>query len=135
VWQALTDARELGMWFGVALDGSQPFTPGARIQAQITIKGYEHVTWDVTIEQMEPERLFSWRWHPNAIETDRDYSNEATTLVAFELEEVPEGTRLTVVESGFDQIPLDRRAAAFSGNSGGWEAQMEAIARHVAGAA
>lgn len=134
VWHALTDPREFGTWFGVALDGRQPFAPGARLQGQITSKGYEHLTWDVTIERLEPERLLSWRW-PHSTEPVRDYSDEPTTLVVFELEEVAEGTRLTVVESGFDQLPLDRRAAAYRDNTGGWEIQMEAIAQHVAGAA
>ena len=135
VWRALTDAAEFGTWFGVALDGRVAFAPGVRVRGQVASPGYEHLTWDVTIERMEPERLFAWRWHPHAIEPDRDYADEPTTLVVFELEEVAEGTRLSVVESGFERIPLARRAAAYRGNEAGWEAQLEAIARHVGGAA
>jgi uncharacterized protein YndB with AHSA1/START domain len=131
VWRALTDAREFGAWFGVALDDRVAFAPGARVQGHVTAQGYAHLTWDVTIERVEPERLLSWRWHPHAIEPDRDYSDEPTTLVVFELEEVAEGTLLTVVECGFARIPLARRAAAYRGNEAGWEAQVEAIARHV----
>lgn len=135
VWQALTDAEEFGKWFGVAFSNRHMFAPGVRIQAQITSEGYEHMVFDATIERIEPERLFSWRWPLDPIDPDQDYPDESTTLVVFELEEVAEGTRLTVVESGFDRIPLDRRAAAYRENDGGWEAQMAAIAQHVAGAA
>jgi uncharacterized protein YndB with AHSA1/START domain len=129
VWRALTNAQEFGTWFGVKLQGA--FTAGARVQGQITIPGYEHVTMDITIVRLDPERYFSWRWHPNAVEPGVDYSKEPTTLVEFQLEEVAGGTRLTVVESGFDGIPLARRAQAFEANEGGWAAQLENIGRHV----
>lgn len=102
------------------------------MRGAITHKGYEHVTWDITIDQMEPERLFSWRWHPHAVEKGHDYSKEPTTLVVFQLEDVPEGTRLTVVESGFDQVPLARRAQAYRMNGDGWTWQLESIRKHVA---
>jgi uncharacterized protein YndB with AHSA1/START domain len=130
VWRALTDPAEFGAWFGVQVEGD--FAPGARVRGAIAHPGYEHVTWEITVERMEPERLFSWHWHPYAVDPDVDYSHEPTTLVVFELEEVAEGTRLTVVESGFDQIPLARRAEAFRMNGEGWTHQMQAIARYVA---
>ena|SRR5437899_1306754 len=129
VWQALTNARAFGEWFGVRLAGE--FTPGARVRGQITHPGYEHLTLDMTIERIEPERLFSWRWHPHAIDSKADYSSEPTTLIVFELEETADGTLLTVVESGFDRIPAARRAEAYRGNEQGWAAQMLAIERHV----
>ena len=129
VWRALTNAQEFGTWFGVKLQGA--FTAGARVQGQITIPGYEHVTMDITIVRLDPERYFSWRWHPHAVEPGVDYSKEPTTLVEFQLEEVPGGTRLTVVESGFEAIPPARRAQAFEANEGGWAAQLENIGRHV----
>ena len=129
VWRALTNAEEFGTWFGVKLQGS--FAAGARVQGQITFPGYEHVTLDITIVRLDPERYFSWRWHPNAVESGVDYSAEPTTLVEFQLEEVAGGTRLTVVESGFDGIPLARRAQAFEANEGGWAVQLENVARHV----
>jgi len=135
VWHALTDAKEFGTWFGVALDGSQSFVPGARIQGQFTHAGCEHLIWDATIERMEPERIFSWRWPLDPIDPSREYADIPINLVVFELEEVAEGTRLTVVESGFDQLPLDGRAPANRKNTEGWGIQTEAIARHVAGAA
>lgn len=129
VWRALTDAREFSEWFGVDLSGT--FKPGARLRAPVTHEGYEHLTWDVTIDRMEPERLLSWRWHPHAVDPDTDYANEPTTLVTFELEEVDGGTMLTVVESGFDRIPPERRAEAYRGNDAGWTKQMESIEEHV----
>jgi uncharacterized protein YndB with AHSA1/START domain len=96
---------------------------------------YEHLTWEAVIERMEPERLLSWRWHPYAVDPKMDYSKEPMTLVVFELRDVPEGTLLTVVESGFDQIPLARRAEAWRMNDQGWASQMENIERHVASSA
>ena len=130
VWRALTDAKEFGSWFGVDVKGS--FAPGARVQGKITRPGYEHVTWEITVDRMEPERLFSWRWHPYAVDSAVDYSKEEPTLVTFELMDVPEGTRLKVVESGFDKVPLARRAQAYQMNGGGWTHQMQAIEKHVA---
>lgn len=130
VWRALTDAEEFGSWFGVSLQG-KTFTKGARTQAQITIPGYTHVMFDVVIEQLEPEKLMAWRWHPYAVDPKVDYSKEQRTLVTFELKEVEGGTLLSVVESGFDQVPPERRMEAFRMNSGGWEQQMGNIRRHV----
>jgi len=133
VWRAIAESREFGEWFGVKLPAGQ-FAPGARVQGPITHKGYEHVTLDVTIEAMEPERRFALRWHPYAIQPGVDYSNEPTTLVEFTLEQVAGGTRLTIVESGFDRIPLERRASAFESNERGWAQQLLAIERYLAAA-
>ena len=129
VWQALTNTSEFSEWFGVNLTGT--FATGARLRGQVTSKGYEHLMLEVTIDRMEPERLLSWRWHPNAIEQARDYSAEPTTLVVFALDEVDGGTMLTVVESGFDAIPAERREQAYRGNDQGWRAQMESIKGYV----
>jgi uncharacterized protein YndB with AHSA1/START domain len=129
VWRALTDTREFGQWFGVKLSGA--VAPGAKLRGPITSPGYEHVTFEVTVETVEPEKRFSFRWHPYAIEPGVDYSSEPTTLVVFTLEEVEGGTLLTVVESGFDKIPASRRAKAFEMNSKGWAIQMENIKRHL----
>ena len=130
VWRALTDAGEFGKWFGVSLEG--PFTEGATVRGRITHPGYEHLTMEVVVERMEPERYFSFRWHPGAIDPKIDYSQEPKTLVEFRLEEAAEGTILTIVESGFDRIPLARRAEAFRLNDGGWTEQLRNIERHVA---
>ena len=131
VWRALTDAAEFGSWFGARLAGR--FALGERVSGPITIPGYEHLRMDIAIERLEPESYVSWRWHPYAVEPGVDYSSEPTTLVEFHLEETDGGTRLTVVESGFDGIPLARRAKAFEMNDGGWTAQLRNIERHVTG--
>jgi uncharacterized protein YndB with AHSA1/START domain len=129
VWRALARAEEFGAWFGVTLEGT--FAPGARLAAKFTYPGYEHVTMELITERVDPEDLLSYRWHPYAVEPGVDYANEPTTLVEFRLTEVAEGTRLTVVESGFDQIPPARRATAFRMNDQGWAEQLTNIARYV----
>ena len=129
VWRALSDADEFGRWFGVKLHG--PFAAGATVRGQITHPGYEHLTMEIFVERIEPERSMAWRWHPYAIEPDKDYSQEPTTLVEFRLEDTSGGTALTIVESGFDRIPLARRDEAFRMNSDGWAQQARNIERHV----
>ena len=118
VWRALTEVEQFNAWFGVSL--AAPFAPGAEVSGQISIRGYDHVTMTIWIETIEPQRFFSFRWHPYAIEPGVDYSAEPTTLVSFTLEDAGAGTRLTIVESGFDAIPESRRAKAFSMNDKGW---------------
>jgi len=129
VWRALSDAKEFGAWFRAEMKDA--FSPGAPARGRILHPGYEHLTFEIQVECIEPEHLFSYRWHPYAVDLKHDYSSEPTTLVTFELSEVPEGTRVKVIESGFDRIPLERRAEAFRMNSGGWEAQMQNIARYA----
>jgi len=131
VWRALTRIEEFNRWFGVALEG-EAFIAGQRVQGRVTYPGYEHLTFEITIERCEPERLLSWRWHPAALDPAADYSNEPTTLVVFELEEVSGGTLLRVVESGIDGIPLARRLEVFRLNTAGWEEQMVNIGKYVA---
>lgn len=130
VWRALTDVSQFNAWFGVQLDA--PFTPGAAVSGKLTIRNYEHLTLTIWIETMDPERFFAFRWHPYAIEPGVDYSTEPTTLVAFTLEDAPGGTRLTIVESGFDALPESRRAKAFSMNTRGWDGQAENIRKFLA---
>ncbi|HEX3883163.1 MAG TPA: SRPBCC family protein [Stellaceae bacterium] len=129
VWRALTDHREFGEWFRVSIDA--PFAPGRTARGNIPHPGYEHLTWEATVEAIEPERLFSFRWHPYAVDPNVDYAGEPTTLVEFRLEAKECGTVLTVTESGFDAIPPHRRAEAFRMNDRGWSIQVENIARHV----
>ena len=129
VWRALTDYREFGEWFRVKLEA--PFVPGQISRGQITWPGYEHHTMQVVVQKIEPERLFSFTWHPYALDKSRDYSKETPTLVEFTLEKTANGTFLRVVESGFDKIPADRRDEAFRMNDNGWAQQMENIATHV----
>jgi uncharacterized protein YndB with AHSA1/START domain len=131
VWRALTDAEEFGTWFRVKLDSA--FAVGRRVTGKITYPGYEHLTFEVTVERMEAERLFALRWHPYAVDPETDYTKEPTTLIEFRLEEVTGGTLLTVVESGFDRIPAGRRAEAYRSNTEGWAEQMQNVQRHVEG--
>ena len=132
VWRALTDHREFGQWFRVRLDG--PFVVGQAVHGQITHPGYEHVRWTAVVQKIEPERLFSFTWHPYAIDPTKDYSGEPQTLIEFTLEKTATGTLLRLVESGFDKLPEQRRFEAFRMNERGWGQQMENIARHVAAA-
>ena len=130
VWRALTDYREFGEWFRVKLDG--PFAPGQPSTGHITYPGYEHLQWHAVVQKMEPERLFSFTWHPYGIDPNVDYSKETPTLVEFRLEKTKTGTLLTLTETGFDRIPADRRIEAFRANEGGWTEQMKNIESYVA---
>jgi uncharacterized protein YndB with AHSA1/START domain len=131
VWKAVADPHSFGEWFGVDLSDAGQFSPGARLRGRMRHPGYEHVWFDITVDRVEPERLLSWRWHPDATDPGIDYGKEPTTLVVFELREVADGTLLTVVESGFDALPPERRAEAYRGNEEGWGAQIAAVERYV----
>jgi uncharacterized protein YndB with AHSA1/START domain len=130
VWRAISTADEFGTWFGMDF-GGQAFAVGESVSGKILYPGYEHLRCEMAVERIEPQRLFAYRWHPYAIDPAIDYSSEPMTLVEFQLDEVAEGTRLRIVESGFDQIPAGRRAEAFRMNSGGWDMQMKDIEKHV----
>lgn len=130
VWRAIADAEEFGAWFGAPLQG-QTFAPGQRVRALMTGCGHDKVWFDVVIDRIEPQHLFSYRWHPAALDPNADYSEEEPTLVTFTLKDSGEGTLLTVVESGFDKVPPQRRLDAFRINSGGWDAQIRNIVRYV----
>jgi uncharacterized protein YndB with AHSA1/START domain len=129
VWRAISDATQFGEWFRVNLDGQ--FKAGETIYGKITHPGYEHLTMEMVVDRIEPERFFSYRWHPYAVDPKVDYTPEPMTLVEFTLEDVSGGTRLVIVESGFDKIPLARRAEAFRMNDGGWAEQAQNIDRYV----
>lgn len=144
VWRAISDAKEFGSWFGVAFDG--PFVAGkpitgkivpTTVDAEVAKRQEPHrgVAFEFAVDRVEPMRLFSFRWHPYAVDKGVDYSKEPSTLVVFELDEAAGGTMLTVTESGFDRIPLERRAKAFAANEGGWNAQMKLIEKYLAAAA
>lgn len=131
VWRALTDPAQFGEWFGAQL--KDPFTPGARVRGPSTACGHEGYVMDMTIDRVEPEQLFSWRWQPGG-DPNADPSGPMT-LVVFELEEIPDGTKLTVRESGFDQIPVARRGKAYRENTEGWTGQLENLRKYLASAA
>ena len=141
VWQAISDSKQFGTWFGVEFDG--PFAAGAfmrgriaptKVDAEVAALQKPHTgkAFECTVERVEPPRTFSFRWHPYAVEPGVDYSQEPTTLVMFELEEAAQGTLLTISESGFDRIPLERRAKAFAANEGGWSHQSKLIEKYLA---
>ena len=140
VWHAISDAKEFGTWFGMAFDG--PFAEGARVTGRIAPTTVDpevakrqqpHVgkPFDFSVDRIEPPRRISFRWHPFAIKPGVDYSHEPMTLIVFELKEVTEGVRLTITESGFDRIPLERRAEAFKANEVGWELQAQLVKKYV----
>jgi uncharacterized protein YndB with AHSA1/START domain len=129
VWQALTDSRQFGEWFLVRMDG--PFVAGKPVSGQITHPGYEHVRMKIVVEAIEPQTLFSFTWHPYAVDPKVDYAQEESTLIEFRLEATAGGTLLTVTESGFDKIPSERRAEAFLRNDTGWAQQMKNIQAYV----
>ena len=144
VWRAVSDSREFGAWFGMELDA--PFVAGKTMIARIAPtkadpevakmqEPHAGVAFEIAIERIEPMRLFSFRWHPFGVDKSADYSKEPMTLVELRLEPDAAGTRLTIVESGFDRIPLERRAKAFTANEGGWSKQAELIAKYVDGSA
>ena len=140
VWRALTDSGEFGHWFGVKFDAQ--FAPGRAMRGVMigtkvdpvvaaAQQPYDGEPFEITIERIEPERLFSFRWHPFA-KRGEDYSNEPTTLIEFTLEDASGGVMLTVTESGFDRIPLARRAEAFTANEQGWGMMVTVIEKYVA---
>ena len=133
VWKALTDYRQFGQWFRVKIES--PFAVGQPAKGQLLYPGYEHLKWNVTVQKMEPEKLFSFTWHPYAVDPQVDYSDETPTLVEFQLLETKTGTRLTVIESGFDKVPEHRRFEAFRMNDGGWTQQMKHIAEYLSNGA
>lgn len=140
-WQALADSTAFGHWFGMRFEGA--FSPGASARGVIVPtrvddevaqaqKPYAGLGFEILIEAMEPSRLFSLRWHPFAIDPAVDYSAEPMTLVEFRLEEVQADTLLTVVESGFDRLPPERRAKAFAANEGGWGMALKLLEKYLA---
>ena len=129
VWHALTDYREFGEWFRVALDG--PFRLGKISRGHITYPGYEHLKWEAEIKKMQPEELFAFTWHPYAVDPRKDYSQETPTSVEFRLEKTATGTLLKLTESGFDKIPTARRVEAYQMNDEGWVTQMKNIEEHL----
>jgi uncharacterized protein YndB with AHSA1/START domain len=140
VWQAISDAKEFGTWFGVEFDG--PFAPSKAMTGRIVPtkvdpevaklqEPHRGAKFEITVESIEPMKLFSFRWHPFAIDPNVDYSKEETTLVEFRLSAESGGTKLVITETGFDRVPLERRAKAFTANEGGWEHQSKLLEKYV----
>jgi uncharacterized protein YndB with AHSA1/START domain len=133
VWRILADSDEFSEWFGVTVEGS--FAPGVRLDGRVTHKGSADQPFEMTIGRVEPERLLSWRWHPGIMDPAVADLTGPTTLVSFELDEAPGGTRVTIEESGFDALPEARRIKAYEANEKIWEMQLRAIDRYLALAA
>ena len=130
VWRAVTDHEEFGTWFRVRLDG--PFKPGAVSTGKMTYPGFEGWPWRATVERMEPERLFSFRWHDYDAESGVPLERQPTTLVEFRFEPMSRGTRLTITESGIAALPEQRRVRVLRDNTEGWNIQARNLADHVA---
>lgn len=140
VWRALTNSTEFGNWFGVTFDGQfrlgakmSGVIVGTKVNAEVAALQKPHAgkKFEITIERMEPEKLFSFHWHPHAVDPNVDYSAEPATLIVFKLEEKPEGILLTVTETGFDKIPLARRAEAFKANEQGWAVMINVVEEYL----
>ena len=129
VWRALTNAKAFGTWFLARLEGD--FEVGAHISGKSTHPACEDLAMDLWIEKMDAEHYFSFRWRPDDVDPATSPEGDVTTLVEFRLERVPEGTLLTVVESGFDRLSPERREKAVRLNTEGWREQMENISRYV----
>jgi uncharacterized protein YndB with AHSA1/START domain len=140
VWRAIADSSQFGRWFGVTLHG--PFVAGQRVAGQITPtevdadvakmqEPWAGTACDFHVERIEPLTHFSFRWHPGGDVAQPDTPADQMTTVTFTLADAPEGTLLTITESGFDRIPLERRAKAFADNEGGWEMQSRLIAKFL----
>jgi len=129
VWRALSDAGEFATWFKMKLDG--PFEVGRTVHGRFEIPKYEHLSFEMKVERIDPQDVFSYRWHPYAMDPDVDYSKEPMTLVQFELVDAPDGTLLTLTESGFDKIPASHREEAFRMNEGGWGSKVVDLKRYV----
>lgn len=128
VWRALTDHQQFGKWFGAQVDG--PFVAGQMSTGMVSCCN-PPIKWAATIERIDPQHTFAYRWHPFAIDPETDYSKEPTTLVEFKLEAIASGTKLTVTESGFDALPKHRMPKAFHMNTEGWGKQLENVRKYV----
>lgn len=141
VWEALTDSKKFGTWFGCELD--DPFEVGARVHGRIVPtkvdpdvakaqEPYAGVEFEVVVDRIEPMTRFSFRWHPGDVVPETQYPDAEMTTVTFEIEDAEGGVLLTIIESGFDRVPLERRAKVFEMNDGGWAAQTKLIEKYLA---
>lgn len=140
VWRAISESDRFGAWFGVRFDG--PFVAGTEMTGRITPtlvdpevarmqEPHTGKLFQIRVQTVQPPHRFAFGWHPFAIDPAYDYSREPMTLVTFDLEELVEATRLTITESGFDRIPIERRAQAWKANDGGWSHQAKLIEKYL----
>ncbi|GJL95772.1 MAG: hypothetical protein DHS20C05_21770 [Hyphococcus sp.] len=129
VWDAIADYKKFGAWFQVRLD--QPFVTGGKTTGQMTVPGYENLKWEGTVVAIEPEKRIVFSWVTHAIDPDKDYTGEPETLCEFLLEPAGDGTRLTIIESGFSKLPPNIRDEALLRNDDGWSQQINNVKTYV----
>lgn len=139
VWSAISDSAKFGAWFGAEFDG--PFAAGATVAGRIrpTTVDAEVATlqephagmpFTVVVERVEPPSLLAFRWFPHGV-GGPEHPDDPMTLVSFALTPHGDETDLVITETGFDAVPLERRAQAFSANDGGWAHQTRLIGLYV----
>jgi uncharacterized protein YndB with AHSA1/START domain len=121
VWAALTTAEALGTWFGN--QATIDLRPGG--SAQLTWTSGEQA--DLRIERVEQPRVFGFTWPIYGLPDD----DPRRTYVEFTLEPTAAGTRLTVVESGFAQLPDDAHRKAYDGNTQGWASELGELVEYL----
>jgi uncharacterized protein YndB with AHSA1/START domain len=132
VWRALADPSELSAWFQVTIEGV--LAPGAELWMTARHTGYEGQRFRVRILEMTPPRRLAWQWHPGEVDPAVDYARESMTTVTFTLEPMGRGTRLSVAETGFDQVSIARRAKVYRDNEGGWAEVLGWLRTYAEGA-
>jgi len=125
VWAALTTAEGLGAWFGN--EAEIDLRPGGSAQMRWTSGDRA----DMRVERVEEPTVFGFTWHIYGLPED----DPRRTYVEFTLEPVGAGTRLTVVESGFAQLPDDEHGKAFGGNTDGWQNELGELVAYLDAAA
>jgi uncharacterized protein YndB with AHSA1/START domain len=121
VWAAITTAEGLGTWFG------------QKATVDLRVGGLAQLTWDggytheLRIERLEPPRVLGWTWAISGLPED----DPRRTYVEFTLEPDAAGTRLTVVETGFAQLPSDLHSGAYGGNVEGWQKELDELAGYL----
>jgi len=129
VFRALTDARELSAWFQVSIEGE--IAVGSEVWMTSVHPGHVGQRFRVQFIEMTPPRRVVWRWHPGEVDPAVDYSREPRTTVTFTLEPTARGTRLSLSETGFDEISLARRAKVHGDNDQGWTEVLVWLRNHV----
>jgi uncharacterized protein YndB with AHSA1/START domain len=126
VFDALTSAAEVATWFRMKVEGEM--VQGGDVWMTAGPE-YGSLRFPVKIVELSRPRRVVWQWHPGAVAVD--YGREPMTTVTFTLEPTPTGTRVTVSETGFDAISLERRAKAHAENTQGWTEVIVWIKDHV----
>ncbi len=121
VWELLTEAEHFGRWFadaGAEID----LRPGG----EIVMRWHEHGTVHGRVERVEPRSVFAYRWAPFKTPSGTKPVAGNSTLTEFTLAPEGDGTRLRVVESGFQALDAtdEQRRQNLDGNTEGWEHEL-----------